>query len=70
MDDKIIVERALMESKREGVTFPYRLVMIRQHEHETAGNFVAANECASIRCCLELSHAITKPKSGFYDDPK
>jgi hypothetical protein len=57
MDSNItIVRRAIMEADREGVEFPYRLVMIRQYEHEKAGKHKEAMECAEIRRCLELAY--------------
>lgn len=58
IDDKAITKRAMEESIREGVAFPYRLLIIRQHEHETAGRFKEAGECAAVRYCMELEAAL------------
>lgn len=55
MDDKAITERAILEAKREGVELAYRLVLIRQGEHEKSGRFKEASECAAIRYCLEIA---------------
>lgn len=56
MDDYIVTHRAIDEAARESVTLPYRLVLLRQYEHEKAGRYELANECAAIRHCLEIAH--------------
>ena len=64
MDDKAIAELAILEAKREGVEVPYRLVLIRQGEHEKAGRFKEASECCAIRYCLEIVAELSPKESA------
>lgn len=56
MNDREMVALAIKEAAREKVDLPYRLIMIRQKEHEIAGRFAEATECAAIRVCLEKAN--------------
>ncbi len=67
MGDEQLVERAIEEAQREGVELPYRLVMIRQHEHEASGRYKEASECAAIRHCLEMAY---NKQRGWSDETK
>ena len=54
MNDRELTILAVEESEREEVSFPYRLIVLRQREHEKAGRLKEAVECACIKRCLEI----------------